>query len=97
MELGKFSKHGLAKLSMLILGEYEDVGKLNQAVFMILEYALWEVIENWEFLGTFSCFNTRIWSLISIEMTVPSTMKKRICKKNESKSQKSCPHGTLNG
>ncbi|GKG23274.1 hypothetical protein Tco_0391310, partial [Tanacetum coccineum] len=57
----------LAKLPMLKLGEYKMWEIRIKQYFHIQDYALWEVIENGNSWGTYSCYNTRIWSINSIE------------------------------
>ncbi|GJR07124.1 zinc finger, CCHC-type containing protein [Tanacetum coccineum] len=61
MELENSQNNALAKLPMLKLGEYEMWEIRIKQYFQIQDYALWEVIENGNFMGAYSCYSHKNW------------------------------------
>ncbi|GJT23151.1 ribonuclease H-like domain-containing protein [Tanacetum coccineum] len=74
----------LAKLLMLKLEEYEMWKIRIKQYFQIQDYALWEVIENKNSWVPIPVTAPESGPSTALKMTVPSTAKEKICKKNDS-------------
>ncbi|GJU19996.1 hypothetical protein Tco_1153338 [Tanacetum coccineum] len=87
MELENSQNNALAKLPMLKLGEYEMWEIRIKQYFQIQDYALREVIENWNSWVPIPVTTPESGPSTTLKMTVPSTTKENICKKNYVKAR----------
>ncbi|GJS36294.1 hypothetical protein Tco_0534676 [Tanacetum coccineum] len=87
MELENSQNNALAKLPMLKLGEYEMWEIRIKQYFQIQDYALWEVIENGNSWVPIPVTAPESGPSTALKMTVPSTTKEKICKKNDVKAR----------
>ncbi|GJW39105.1 putative ribonuclease H-like domain-containing protein [Tanacetum coccineum] len=87
MELENTQNNELAKLPMLKLGEYEMWKIRIKQYFQIHDYALWEVIENRNSWVPIPVTAIETGPSTALKMTVPSTTKENICKKNDVKAR----------
>ncbi|GJY83527.1 reverse transcriptase domain-containing protein [Tanacetum coccineum] len=87
MELENSQNNSLAKLPILKLGEYEMWEIRIKQYFQIQDYALWEVIEYGNSWVPIPITAPESGPSTALKMTVPSTTKEKICKKNDVKAR----------
>ncbi|GKA40036.1 hypothetical protein Tco_0732629 [Tanacetum coccineum] len=87
MELENSQNNALAKLPILKLGEFEMWEIRIKQYFQIQDYALWEVIENENSWVPIPVTTPELGPSTALKMTVPSTTKEKICKKNDVKAR----------
>ncbi|GJW34178.1 ribonuclease H-like domain-containing protein [Tanacetum coccineum] len=87
MELENSQNNALAKLPMLKLGVYEMWEIRIKQYFQIQDYALWEVIENGNSWVPIPVTAPESGPSTILKMTVLSTAKEKICKKNDVKAR----------
>ncbi|GKC04955.1 ribonuclease H-like domain-containing protein [Tanacetum coccineum] len=86
MEFETTLNNGLAKLLMLKLGEYEMWEIRIKQYLQILDYALWEVVENGNSWVSVPVIATPESGPSTTKMTVPATTEEKTCKKNNVKA-----------
>ncbi|GJT96015.1 putative ribonuclease H-like domain-containing protein, partial [Tanacetum coccineum] len=86
MEFETTLNNGLAKLLMLKLGEYEMWEIRIKQYLQILDYALWEVVENGNSWVSVPVIATPESGPSTTKMTVPVTTEEKTCKKNNVKA-----------